>query len=135
MKRLLTLLILFLICRAAFAPGLKQFYISESKSINFYDPLVRAVVQVESMGNVMTWNEKEQAAGPMQIRQCRIDHYNSLKGTNYTLTDCFDYKLSRDIFLFFAKGKTYEQAAKDWNGSGLMTLTYWDNVLKQLKVI
>lgn len=133
MRRLLTLSILFLICRAAFAPGLKQFYISESDPINFYDPLIRAVVQVESKGDPLAINITEQAIGAFQIRQCRIAYYNKLKGTNYKLMDCFNYELSRDIFLFFASGKSYEKAAKDWNGSGLMTVTYWDKVLKQLQ--
>ena len=95
-----------------------------------YEPLVNAIVQWESGGNLFAFNAKEKAVGAFQIRQCRIDHYNKLAGTNYTLEDCYDYELAKRIFIFFSYGKDWERAAKDWNGSGPMTISYWENVKK-----
>jgi hypothetical protein len=100
--------------------------------INYYDPLIRAITNYESKGDIYSFNFKEQAAGPMQIRPCRIAHYNQLEGTHYNTGDCFNYELSRKIFLRFARGKTWEKAAKNWNGSGVQTIAYWDSIQVRL---
>jgi hypothetical protein len=39
---------------------------------------------------------------------------------------------SRKIFIYFAKDKTYEQTARDWNGSGEMTIDYWNLIKAKL---
>ena len=114
------------------APDTKVVYIAVPEEINYYDALMRAIVMVESKGDIFAFNFLEQAAGPMQIRPCRINHYNKLVGSNYTTADCFDLELSRKVFLRFAQGKNYSQAAKDWNGSGPMTLDYWKLVKAKL---
>ena len=69
--------------------------------------------------------------GHFQIRQVRLDHYNRETGLNHVLNDCYDYELSREIFLYFARGKTYEKAAREWNGHGKMTDEYWRKVKKE----
>lgn len=102
---------------------------------NPYDPLVVAIDWVESGGGKCVYNPKENAVGRLQIRQCRVDHYNQLKRTHYKLKDFFNYALSREMFLFFAKGKSYEWAARRWNGSGPMTIVYWNKVKAKLKTI
>jgi hypothetical protein len=135
MKKMVIVILLFFIPVISGAPPLRVFYIEQHESISSYDPLIRAVVQVESMGNIFALNIKEQAVGAFQIRQCRIEHYNRLQGTNYLLEDCFDYALSKRVFLFFAEGKTWEKAAKSWNGSGPMTKKYWEKVKKNLLVV
>jgi hypothetical protein len=112
--------------------SVKEFCIEASVGIESYEPLVRAVYMYESKGDSLAYNPKEGAVGGFQIRQCRIDHYNELKGTNYCLEDCYSYTLSREIFIFFAQGKTYEQAAKSWNGSGPMTEEYWKQIKEML---
>lgn len=114
------------------APPNPVVYIAIPEEINYYDPLIKAIVMVESKGDIFAFNFLEQAAGPMQIRPCRINHYNKLVGSNYTTADCFDMELSRKVFLLFAQGKNYSQAAKDWNGSGPMTLEYWQKVKQAL---
>jgi len=95
-----------------------------------YEPLIRAVYQWESSSGLNLYNKDENAVGPFQIRQVRIDDYNKRTGSNYILEDCYDYDLSKHIFLHYAYGKTYEQAAKNWNGSGPKTIKYWDEVKK-----
>lgn len=114
------------------APREDVLYIAETEAINYYDPLIKAIVDVESKGNVYAFNFFEQAVGAFQIRPCRINHYNELTGSNYTTDDCFDYELSREIFIYFAKGKSYERAARDWNGKWSLTKNYWKRVKSRL---
>lgn len=128
------------------APNLpKEFYIEEPQCINIwekYEPLVDAVRTVESQKNDSAYNKKEKATGSFQIRPCRLNHYNTLTGSNYTLNDMFDYNIARKVFLYFAthdnKGrlilnKSFELVAKNWNGSGPKTEIYWDNIQAILK--
>jgi hypothetical protein len=104
--------------------------ISYFDKIEGYEDLVQAIVSYESGGDTCAFNPNEGAVGAFQIRQCRVDSYNKLLGTNYAHEDFYDYELSKRMFLVYAKGKSFEQAAKDWNGSGPMTITYWENVKK-----
>jgi len=99
----------------------------------YWQPLIEAVVYVESRGDTFAYNEKENAVGAFQIRQCRVDHYNRLRGTSYILEDFFDYDLSREMFLYFAREKDFETASKDWNGSGYMTEIYWKKIQQRLR--
>jgi hypothetical protein len=115
-----------------YAPGWLQMAVISHNPISYYEPLLRAVSKVESMDGLYVYNEKENAVGWLQIRQVRVDHYNRLTGKNYELNDFYDLDLSRQMFLFFAKGKSYEEAAKQWNGSGPMTETYWNKIQKNL---
>jgi hypothetical protein len=115
-----------------FAPDDGCIMIFKSESVNYYEELIRAVTKVESNDGKYTWNEKEQAVGWFQIRPVRVRHYNALTGQKYTSNDFYDYDLSREMFLFYASGKSFERAAKDWNGSGPMTVTYWNKIKKHL---
>ena len=124
---ILFFLLLTLVCKA---PEWKCLYINRASVVNYYQPLIDAVTTVESLNGVYTWNPKEEAVGWFQIRQIRVDHYNLKRGTNYKLEDFFDYNLSKEMFLYYAKGKTYEKAAKDWNGSGPLTAVYWGKIQK-----
>ena len=126
------ILIITLFSLKAFCPSERVLYIERPAQISYYEPLIVAIVWVESSGYELALNVKEQAVGPMQIRQCRIDHYNQLTKSNYKIEDCFDYELSRKVFLYFAQGKSYEWAARSWNGSGPMTIKYWNRVKANL---
>jgi len=95
---------------------------------NTYEPLIEAIFQHESGNNTLAYNALENAVGGLQIRQCRVDHYNKLTGKNYTLTDMYDFNIAKEVFLYFAEGKSFEQAAKKWNGSGPMTEVYWESI-------
>jgi hypothetical protein len=109
-----------------------QFTLLTNPNYRTYYQLIKAVVHVESKGNDSAYNAKEGAVGAFQIRQCRVDHFNRLQGTNYILEDFYNYDLSLECFLFFAQGKSFEKAAKSWNGSGKLTIIYWDKVQSQL---
>ena len=125
------LILTFAICKA---PEWKSLYIMRAEPIQKYEPLVRAVYWVESKHGKYLWNPKELAVGPFQIRPCRVDDYNRRTGSHYKHEDFYDYELSRKMFLYFAQNKSFEQAAKDWNGSGPMTIEYWKQVKAVLKL-
>ena len=73
------------------------------------------------------------AYGIAQIRDIRIRDYNERTGKGYTLEDCLDSAISREVFMYYAeKIGDYEKAAKKWNGSGYMTEIYWEKVKKEL---
>jgi hypothetical protein len=116
----------------SFAPSTNVIYISAATAYKetTYDALIEAIFKVESTSNPFAYNALENAVGGLQIRQCRIEHYNRLTGKNYTLQEMYDLSKAKEVFLYFAKGKTYEQAAKNWNGSGPMTEIYWAKVKK-----
>lgn len=114
-----------------------ELLILESDGIQSYEPLIRAIFIHESGGNQFAINTSEMAVGPGQVRQCRVDHYNKLMGTSYQLADFFSYELTREMFVYFTchdgngneiEPKSYEMAARDWNGSGPMTIEYWNKV-------
>lgn len=114
------------------SPTYPVLYIEQSEGINAYEPLIRAVTYVESLHGKYVYNAEEKAVGWFQIRQIRVDHYNSLLGTDYKLEDFYDYELSRNMFLHYTKGRSYESVARSWNGSGYLTTIYWNKVSKQL---
>lgn len=144
-KLLLTFLLFISVIGTATAPPSNSLIIEKAPIIyfidaGFYSPLVDAMFKYEATNDSLAYNPKEQAYGGLQIRPCRLEHYNTLNGTNHTMTDCFDFNFSKKVFLYFCNHdgngnlipwKSWEQAAKDWNGSGPKTAVYWENV-KQL---
>jgi hypothetical protein len=146
MKRLqIMALFLFMNLPVAFCPNIKTFYIATSTPIiqvpkieytSDYDLLIKAIFHYETNFNTLAYNIKENAVGGLQIRQCRIDHFNKLTNKDYTLQDMYDFNKAKEVFLYFAthnnRGKvvhkSYEQAAKNWNGSGPATECYWETV-------
>jgi hypothetical protein len=127
MKMLLTILFTILTLNLK-APERRTIPIIEGEAVNMYDKLIKAIVKVESNNGKYLYNESEGAVGWFQIRKCRIDHFNLLTGSNYTLNDCYDYEISRKVFLFYTKDRSFELVAKSWNGSGPMTIEYWERV-------
>ena len=119
----------------AFAPATGSLAVIQGEAVSLYEDLVRAVVLVESNGNRYAFNKDEGAIGAFQVRQCRIDHYNAKTGLKMRLNDMYDYDKAKKVFLYFAQGKSYEVAAKSWNGAGSMTIAYWNKVKKQLNPI
>ena len=104
-----------------------------------FEPLAKAVFHWETRGSMdtLSYNHREEACGPFQIRPIRLEHYNSLTGKNYTLKEMYDYKKAKEVFMYFAThdrrgrltpNKSFETIAKEWNGSGPMTIEYWKNV-------
>jgi hypothetical protein len=132
MKKTLFICLLLFAGKVVSAPGRTELYIITPPEINYYEQLFNAVVVVESRGDVYAFNFKELAAGPVQIRPVRINDYNRRVGTGYTIVDCFDIEFSRKVFIYFAQGKSYETAARNWNGKWNLTEKYWKKVKSQL---
>ena len=118
----------------SFAPTAPQFYIAESEAITTYksqyESVLNAIGWYEASDNDSAYNQKEDAYGRLQIRRSsgRIEHFNLVTGKNYTYEDMYNFKKAREVFLYYAQGKTQEQTARDWNGSGIMTVVYWMNI-------
>lgn len=140
MKHLLSILFLSLIrVSAVYAP--------ESYNVNTmpientanegqtgrFQPLWEAVCTVESNNNESALNGLEMAFGIAQIRDIRIRDYNDRTGKGYTLEDCLDSVISREVFMYYAeKLGDYETIAKRWNGSGAKTEIYWEKIKEEL---
>jgi hypothetical protein len=133
----------------AFCPNDQIIFIPETKSItvitpipvNNYGPLIDAMFQFEAGRNTLAYNPRENAVGGLQIRQAKLDDYNKCTGKNYTLNDMYDFNKAQEVFMYFTNhtlngkpipNKSWEQAAKDWNGSGKMTVTYWEEGVRPL---
>jgi len=117
------------------APELKDIFVFASDPIEPYDRLIKAVVYVESRGDTLAYNLIEEAAGAFQIRPIRLRDYNQRTRKNYKLKDRYNFKISKEIFLYYATQLNfwnYETIAKNWNGSGKETLKYWEKVKIQL---
>lgn len=130
LKWVFTILLLMVSIKAA-APNLKFFYINAPEPINAYERLIRAVVMVESGGDFMAYNILEEATGAFQIRPIRLLDYNLRTGNDYKIEECYNFNLSREIFLYYANLigiPHYETIARNWNGSGEATQEYWDKV-------
>jgi len=96
-----------------------------------FESLMNAIVMVESSGDTLAFNPEEEAYGAFQIRPIRVSDYNKRTGKSYKAIDCYSYKISKEIFLYYAEHMgypDYESIAKRWNGSGPMTVIYWGKV-------
>lgn len=116
------------------APAWKSLSIFKVQPVEPYKNLISAVSWVETQGDNMAFNPREEAAGCLQIRPIRLIEYNRQTGNNFTRQDLFNYKTSEKIFLYFADQigpYNLELIARRWNGSGRMTTAYWGRI-KQL---
>jgi hypothetical protein len=119
----------------ASAPDIKVTYILNNEPVDAYERLIKAVIQVESAGDTFAFNLSEEAAGAFQIRPIRLLDYYQRTGNNYQIEDCYNFEISKEIFLYYARQigyPDYETIARNWNGSGNITLDYWEKVKSNL---
>jgi hypothetical protein len=142
----IAVLLVMMNLNTAFCPSYNTLYISSPikvtlPSLTIYDPLIEAIFTFEAGRNTNAYNSSEQATGGLQITPILVEEYNRLTNKNYTLTDMYNFSISKEVFLYFATHdhsgheilpKSYEQAAKDWNGSGPMTEVYWREKIRPL---
>jgi len=129
------LVILLVISLKVAAPGSPVAFIFVSEPVNAYNRLINAIVMVESSGNPFAVNIEEEAFGAFQIRPIRLLDYYQRTGKKYTTEDCFSYNISKEIFIYYARligYPDYQTIACNWNGSGRMTLVYWEKIKKFL---
>jgi len=135
MKKFLLLFFLILFTFKLSAPDIRSLAILEAPAVEPFDRLIHAIGIVEVKGDTTAYNEIEQATGFFQIRPIRLDDYNRRTGNNYALSEMFDYDKAKKVFLYYASQigpYNYERIAKNWNGSGHKTISYWNRVKKYL---
>lgn len=134
----MTILIIFLLFAIKlYGPEYRTLIIIADVSINPYEALFKAVCAVESSGDPLAYNKAENAVGIAQIRQIRIKDYNQRTGHNYKLVEMFNPEKAKSVFLYYAsrhKPCEYEHIARSWNGSGPMTVIYWNKVISKLNI-
>jgi len=105
------------------------------------DNLVNAIIHVESRGDTLAHNIKEDAVGVLQIRPIMVKEVNRiLRFDKYTLQDRWDKQKSIEMFNVIRQhtpNPTNEKIARNWNGgpNGYRknsTLKYWQKVQQQL---
>jgi len=134
LKCMFIVCLLFLMLRAT-APGSPFVFVLVSEPVHVYKNLINAIVMVESSGDTLAFNPEEEAYGAFQIRPIRLLDYNRRTGRNYKIKECYNYEISKEIFLYYAKDMDYpdfQLIARNWNGSGKMTIEYWGKVKKFL---
>jgi hypothetical protein len=105
------------------------------------DSLIAAIIHVESRGDSMAYNAKEDAVGVLQIRPIMMREVNRLLQENkYTLNDRWSKSKSIEMFNVIKQhttNPTNEILARNWNGGWngykkKSTLKYWQKVKTQL---
>ncbi len=103
--------------------------------------LVDAIIYVESRGDSMAHNKREDAVGVLQIRPIMLREVNRLLGYDkYTLKDRWSKAKSIEMFEVIREhttNPTDEKLARNWNGGWngykkQSTLKYWNKVKEQL---
>lgn len=131
----MTILLLLSLSLSA-PPGVNIPVIIKETPLNNYEAIWDAVCMVESNGNPDAFCidiNGQPSVGIAQIQPSRIKHYNRLTGKNYKLYDCFSREVSKEVFMHFAKvHKNEEKVIRSWNGSGPMTIVYFNKVKRYL---
>jgi len=105
------------------------------------DPLISAIIQVESGGDTLAYNSKEDAVGCLQIRPIMVREVNRLLGKDsFTLSDRRSKAKSIQMFNILrlhTKNPTNEKLARNWNGGYTghkkqSTIKYWNKVKNNL---
>jgi hypothetical protein len=109
-------------------------------------PLIKAIIHVESHGNDSAVNVSSQAVGCMQIRPIMVREVNRIlkiknRSERYNLSHRYNRKKSIEMFHIWReyhhKSDTWENIARCWNGGGkghvmASTVGYWNKVRNQI---
>jgi hypothetical protein len=129
--KMTTMTILLFLSLQLFAPSNYVVTIVEPEPIQPFKQLIYAVGKVECDFDTLSYNPIEEATGYFQIRPIRLNDYNKRTRSKYVLRDMYDYQIAEKVFLYYAMDigpYNFEKIAKKWNGSGPMTIKYWDKV-------
>lgn len=132
MKKLLVVVLLFITIKCL-APEYRAFPVFKEEPVTELDRFIYAINMVEARiddirFDTLAFNDLTAATGAFQITQIRLDDYNKRTGNNYRLKDCFDYGLSKKIFLYYLFPDNYELTARLWYGIDEHTDEYWKAV-------
>jgi len=141
MKKLILLLCFGIISSIAGSPPSNTLTIEFKPPIEPFKALSYAVAMVESSGDRMAYNAKEQATGLYQIRPIRLRDFNQRTGKNYKLNEMYDTIKAKEVFLYYASQShpsNLEEISRNWNAGprGMKkqsTVKYYKKVLKYLE--
>lgn len=138
LRKIIFIAVLLSFAYRLLAPSRESLTIPISKPVEPFTRLINAIGKVETNHDTLAYNPVEKAVGYFQIRPIRLKDYNIKTGNLYKMKDLYDYRISEKIFLFYATNigpYDFEKIAKNWNGSGRMTIHYWNEVKKNLPSI
>jgi soluble lytic murein transglycosylase-like protein len=108
-----------------------------------WNPVMDAIIQVESKGNPKAHNKNGDCAGILQItpglvKQCNTWLKAKKSKKRYTLSDRYNVKKSKEMFVMvqkhYNKSNNVEKAIRVWNGGPGYTLEgtngYYRKVMK-----
>lgn len=131
LKKFAIVTFFFSFASVVFAPSSECFVIIGSQPVEPFKKLIHAIGMVETSLDTLAYNAEEEATGYFQIRPVRINDYNKRTGSTYSLKDMYNYKSAEKVFLYYATTIgpfNFEKIARSWNGSGPMTVSYWNKV-------
>ena len=106
-----------------------------------WNPVMDAIIQVESKGNPKAHNPSGDCAGILQItpglvKQCNIWFKAQKSKKRYTLADRYDVKKSKEMFVmvqsYYNKSNNVEKAIRIWNGGPGYTIKGTNGYLKKV---
>ena len=118
-----------------FAPASNSFIVVRTLPVEPFKNLIHAIGMVETQYDTLAYNPLEEAVGYFQIRPIRLIDYNGRTGCAYSMNDLYNYEISKKIFLYYATEVgpyDFERIARAWNGSGVCTIQYWEQVKRFL---
>lgn len=111
-----------------------------------WNPVIDAIIEVESEGNAKAVDKSGKSCGILQITPILVEECNrilSLKKSSkrYTMNDRFSVKKSKEMFLlfqsFYNPKNSIELAIRSWNGGMNYTLKgtqkYFEKVMSKMK--
>jgi len=134
-------MILMLTSVNALANGVKE------KGSRFdWNPVINAIIEVESEGNDKAVDKGGKSCGILQITPILVKECNRILGLRkstkrYTMDDRFSVKKSKEMFLlyqsFYNPKNNVELAIRSWNGgmgySKRGTQKYFEKVMSKMK--
>ena len=124
--------------------GLMALSVNAKKSGFNWDPVMDAIIQVESEGNPNAVSGK--SVGVMQITPILVEDCNNIlkqkkSKKRFTLSDRYSVKKSKEMFLliqsYYNPTNSIEKAIRSWNGgvrySVRATNRYYRKVMDKLK--
>lgn len=119
------------------------FVVSITTKAHDWNPVINAVIQVESKGNPRAFNKNGNCAGILQITPGLVKECNNIlkaKGSSkrYSLSDRYDVEKSKEMFILvqerYNKECNIKKAIRIWNGgpnySIKKTQKYLDKVMR-----
>jgi soluble lytic murein transglycosylase-like protein len=106
-----------------------------------WNPVMDAIIQVESKGNPKAFNKNGNCAGILQItpglvKQCNIWLKAKKSKKRYTLADRYNVKKSKEMFVMiqshYNKSNNVEKAIRIWNGGPGYTIKGTNGYLKKV---